>query len=100
VPPRDQARRLEVDEELLFDLFQRLADDPEPRKLNFRYILALLLMRRKRLKFEEVAFEHGHEFLVLRCSHTRAIHRVLNPQLTDEQLAEVEEEVHKVLGLT
>jgi hypothetical protein len=99
VPAKEKTKRLDIDDELLLDLFQRLAEAAEPRKANFRYIVALLLMRRKRLRFEEVAFEHGQEFLVLRCTKTRAAHRVVNPQLTDEQTAEVEEEVYRVLGL-
>jgi hypothetical protein len=56
-------------------------------------------MRRKRLKFEDVRAENGQEFLVLRCPRSRAAYRVLNPHLTEDQIAEVQEEVQKVLGL-
>jgi hypothetical protein len=100
VPPRDQGKRLHIDEELLLDCFQRLVEGSEPKKVHFRYILALLLMRRKRLKFEEMRLENGQEHLLLRCPRTRAMHRVLNPQLTEEELEKVQEEVQKVLGLS
>jgi hypothetical protein len=97
--PRDEAnRRPRIDDDLLLDCFQRLEGDTEPSRINFRYIVALLLMRRKRLKFEEARAADGREVLVLRCVRTRAVHEVLNPGLTDEELAAVQEEVFKVLG--
>jgi hypothetical protein len=98
--PAEPAKRLQIDEELLLDCFTRLAAESEPAKVNFRYVVALLLMRRKRLRFEEVAVADGCEFLLLRCPRTRQLHRVLNPQLTDEQMSQVQDEVHKVLGLS
>jgi hypothetical protein len=99
VPARDQSPRLQFDPELLLDCFQRLEAEAEPQKVNFRYILALLLMRHKRLKFEEMRAEGGAEWLVLRDAKARRSHRVRDPHLTDEQLAAVQDEVFKVLGL-
>src|SRR5579859_2713793 len=53
VPPREENRRPKIDDELLFDCFRRLEGETEPGRINFRYVVALLLMRRKRFKFEE-----------------------------------------------
>jgi hypothetical protein len=100
VPARGAGQRLQVDEESIFDFFQRLADEPDPRKQNFRYILALLLMRKKRLKFEGVRSENDAECLVLRCPRTHRTYKVVNPHLSDEELTAVQDEVHQVLGLT
>lgn len=100
VPPREGPQRVQFDEEVLFDFFERLSDETEPRKVNFRYILTLLLMRRKRLKFEEVRAENELEWLLLRCAKTRKAYKVANPRLNEEQLTAVQEEVQKVLGLT
>jgi len=98
VPAKDETRRPRIDDELLSDCFVRLEGETDPGRVNFRYVLALLLMRGKRLKFEEVRTEAGQEFLHLRCSRTRTLHRVVNPQLTEEEMAAVQEEVFKVLG--
>src|SRR5262245_24398979 len=51
VPVPDDKRRTRIDDELLIDCFHRLEADTEPAKVNFRYVLALLLMRGKRLRF-------------------------------------------------
>ena len=61
-------------------------------------IVALLLMRRKRFKFEEARTEGDQEVLCLRCVRTRTRHEVVHPRLTDEELAAVQDEVFKVLG--
>jgi hypothetical protein len=98
VPPADQVRRPPVDDDLLADCFQRLEGQEELHKLSFRYVLALLLMRRKRLRFEEARIEAGREVLRLRCSRTRAVHEVVNPGLTADQLAAAQDEVFKLLG--
>lgn len=96
VPAKDRPKRLQVDEEVLLDCFCRLAEEAESQKVNFRYILALLLMRRKRLKFDDARTQNGQEHLILRCTKTRNLHTVVNPQLTEPQLAEVQEEVRKI----
>src|SRR5258708_38977879 len=59
VPAQEQSRRLQIDDDLLMDCFQRLETETDAAKINFRYIVALLLMRRKRLKFEEARGTDG-----------------------------------------
>lgn len=98
VPPPEDGKRRKIDDELLLDCFQRLQGEMDERRLQFRYVVALLLMRAKRLKFEEARVEGNKEFLSLRCVKTRAVHRVYNPRLTEEQMTEVQDEVFKVLG--
>jgi hypothetical protein len=98
IPTGEENRRLPVDEEVLMDCLQRLEGEREPARVNFRYVAALLLMRRKRLKFEEARTEGDREILLLRCVRTRNTYRVLNPRLTEEEMAAVQEEVFKVLG--
>jgi len=98
VPAAEQARRARIDDEMLFECFQRLEAETEPARLNFRYVVALLLMRRKRLKFEEAREENGHEILRLRCVRTKVTYEVVNPRLTEDEMMAVQEEVFKVLG--
>jgi len=98
VPAADEGRRARIDDELLLDCFRRLENDPDPARVNFRYVLALLLMRGKRFRFEEARTEDGREVLHLRCVRTRTLHKVHNPRLTEEEMAAVQDEVFKVLG--
>ena len=98
VPPLDERRRPRFDDDLLLDCFNRLEGQTEPDRVNFRYVLALLLMRRKRLKFEEANMSGDLETLCLRCPRTGWQYQVLNPRLSEEEMATVQEEVFKVLG--
>jgi len=98
VPPPDQNKRPRIDDEMLLECFGRLEGQTDPGRINFRYVVALLLMRRKRLKFESARQEDGHEVLRLRDARTGAEHDVVNPGLTDDEMASVQEEVLRVLG--
>jgi hypothetical protein len=98
IPASESKRLPPIDDEMLVDCFQRLDGSADPARINFRYVVALLLMRRKRFRFEEARQEDGREVLHLRCSRTRELHEVVNPRLTEEAMAAVQEEVFRVLG--
>jgi hypothetical protein len=98
VPMPQGKRRLPIDDDLLLDCFHRLEGQTEPSKVNFRYVLALLLMRRRRFQFEEARNEGGREVLVLRCSRTGARYEVSNPGLNDGEMAAVQTDVFQALG--
>lgn len=99
VPPADlKPRKPVVNDELLLDCFDRLKDSGDPDGMNFRYVATLLLMRRKRFKFEDAARdERGRDVLVVRDTRG-AVHHVIDPRLTDDQVAAVQTEVFRVLG--
>lgn len=98
VPEEDANRRPPIDDDLLMDCLKRLEGQTAPDRVNFRYVVALLLMRRKRLRFEETRMEADTEVLQLRCARSREVFSVVNPRLGDDEMTAVQEEVFKVLG--
>jgi len=96
-PPEDN-RKPRFDDDLLEECFYRLEGQTDPSRVNFRYVVALLLIRRRRLKFEQTITEDGMEKICVRCSRTGEKYQVTNPRLTEEEMAQVQEEVFKVLG--
>ena len=86
------------DDDLLEECFQRLEGQAESSRVNFRYVVALLLMRRKRFRYETSVLEQGIERMTLRCLRSGAKHEVVNPRLSDDEMAQVQEEVFNVLG--
>jgi len=98
VPRPEQDRKPVIDDDVLMECFTRLEGQQEPSQVNFRYVVGLLLMRRKRLKFDDVTVEDGREVLRLKCVRTRQVHDVINPALSDDAIQSVQEEVFKVLG--
>ena len=50
VPARDQPRRRSLDPDALLRQFEQLSEDANPGGEKFRYVLALLLVQRRRLR--------------------------------------------------
>ena len=98
VPETNEPNKPRFDDDVLEECFTRLEVQTEPSRLNFRYVVALLLIRRKRFRFEQTIEEDGIEKLQMSNIRTGDRHLVMNPQLTDEQMAEVQSEVFRVLG--
>ncbi|MBX3398661.1 MAG: hypothetical protein KF873_07975 [Gemmataceae bacterium] len=100
IPPTDKARKPTFNDDLLMEWFQHLAGNPEPNRRNIRYVVALLLMRRKRLKFEDAKRQNGTDVLVLRDARTGTRHELSDPRLTEDEIAAVQDEVFQALGWT
>ena len=96
-PAADANSRLIIDDGLVYDCFTRLEGQDEPQKVNFRYVLALWLLRKRRLKFEEVQKQLGSDWLVLREPRVKKMHRVLDPHLNEEAIAAAQQEVETML---
>ena len=94
----DAHRLPPIDDELLVECFHRLDGASDPAKVHFRYVVALLLMRRKRFKFEDVTKDAAGETLTVRCTRTGERYAVTDPGLTAEAMAAVQDEVFQVLG--
>jgi hypothetical protein len=99
VPAKEQKKKLLVDDDVLVDFFDRLEGAADELKVNFRYILALVLMRKKVLKFIDVRRTDETEVLVLRMRGEKTDVEVVNPGLDEEKIARVTEEVGKILNV-
>lgn len=72
--------------ELLTQLFLRLEEsDSEPIQ-QLRFVMGLLLMRKRLVRVEETIQEEGREYWQLRLLSDASLHRVPNPQFTAEQI--------------
>ena len=98
IPPEGKKRKLTLDEDTLRDCFERLEGASDPGKIRLRYVLALLILRQRRLVLEEARTEHGIETLILRDGRTGRRFRVLNPELSESEILDVQDEVLRALG--
>jgi hypothetical protein len=98
IPASGRPRQPTINDELLIDCFEHLGDAKEPAQRNFRYVVALLLMRRKRFKFDDVRTRDGDDCLILRDAKSGVRHEVPDPRLSDAEIAAVQDEVFRVLG--
>ena len=99
VPVDDKPRKPVVNDDLLLDCFDRLKESRDPDGLNFRYVAALLLMRKKKFRFEDaIRDEAGRDVMLVRDSRGGTVHQVVDPKLADEQVTAVQTELFRVLG--
>ncbi len=97
VPEPTQKKKLLVDDDVLLDFFERLAGVDEQAKINFRFVLALILMRKRILKYQQTELRDGKEFWIMGQVRQQSTHEVLNPQLDDASIEEVSEQLNAIL---
>ena len=97
VPQPNQKKKLLVDDAVLINFFERLADETEQLRINFRFVLGLILMRKRILKYEDTKRDGDTEVWRMRRAGTPDIHKVVNPQLDEAQIQEVSNELTSIL---
>jgi hypothetical protein len=98
IPSIDRPVQPTINEELLLDCFRHLSEPRDDQQRNFRYVVTLLLMRKKRLKFDDLLKRGALEFLLVRDAKTNERYEVLDPRLGDAQMDAVQNEVFALLG--
>ncbi|MBK9118730.1 MAG: hypothetical protein IPM18_03890 [Phycisphaerales bacterium] len=97
--PEPGHRRVQpFDWEATYGFFERLASATDPQQLQFRFVLALLLWRKRILKFEcSRATPDGElwEFITVRSG---VVHQVVHPALDEAQLDRLSEQLEDLLS--
>lgn len=82
--------------DVMLHYFVELAERPE--KADIRYILALLMLRRRILRLEETETDaDGRQVLVVYCARHESEHRVTVVQPAAEQVELIQEELAQLL---
>ncbi|MDP6636553.1 MAG: hypothetical protein QGG42_16770 [Phycisphaerae bacterium] len=100
VPHPQEKKKLLVSDDLLVNLFERLSETEDPSKINFRYVLALVLMRKKMLIYDRMSTDDdGKEIwsMHLKGSDPPDEHLVIDPKLTEDQIAEVSDNLGEIM---
>jgi hypothetical protein len=104
VPSPEQKKKLLVDDAVLVDVFTRMEGKTEPSEIRFRFVLALILMRKRLLKYEGMEEGSGEkekggpEIWRMIPRGGEAAVQVVNPHLTQEQIAEVSQQLSAILA--
>ena len=69
------------DREAVYGFFERLEDAESPHQVQFRFVLALLLWRKKALKLEQTVEKDGRELWEFVTPKTGTRHSVERPEL-------------------
>lgn len=112
VPEPNEKKKMFVDDAVLMNLLRRLEDTEDEQRLAFRYVLALILMRKKLLRYDGVeTIGSGDEAKVYwnltpkkdlskgplgKWNEDETL-RVLDPQLDESRIEEVTEQLGEIL---
>ncbi len=104
VPQPNEKKKLFVDDGVLLDLFDRLADADTAEKLAFRFVLALILMRKRLLRYvgtQTRPIPSGPQQdwwqMKPKGADEKDIVEVLDPKMNDQQIMQVTEQVGQIL---
>ena len=104
IPDSNEQVKQLVSEDEMFDLFEQLGEATEHKQLAFRYLLTLILMRKKKLVFErsKPAIRDEQGVLVVRQRQKGGqgqLFDVIDPGLDNETIAQATEELGQVMNL-
>ena len=97
LPHPDQKKQLFVDDQMLMAFFERLEKETEQEKINFRFVLALILMRKRILKYDDTRIDDDREIWCLRIVGDKQIADVVNPHLDEEQIEQLSSQIGEIL---
>jgi len=98
VPDAKEKKKLFVDDELLINFFERLDGTDDAGRVNFRFVLALILMRKKLLVYDRSdKGDDGVERWTMHFKGSDQKHNVVDPRMDEEKIAEVSERLGEIL---
>jgi hypothetical protein len=98
MPRAEQKRKVFVDDQVLCELFERLGSATEPAKLNFRFVLGLILMRKRMIIYEATRNEAEREVWSVRFKGRDDRLDLVNPKLDETQVHEVSQQLGEILN--
>jgi uncharacterized protein YbaR (Trm112 family) len=96
MPERDAKKVRFAPNDVMLELLETL--EPRPDKQDMRYVLSLLLVRRRVLRLEDTEHnEAGQEVSVLYCPRRESTYRVAVVMPDEARTAEIQEELARLL---
>lgn len=89
VPRPDEPKKPVINNNVLIEFFEKLDGRDEPAKINFRFVLALMLMRKKLLIYDGSDENDGREVWTMHFRGVQSPVKVVRPELDEGGIAEV-----------
>lgn len=97
MPKGEKKKKLFVDDDMLMSFFERLQDEVDGEKLNFRFVLALVLMRKRLVKYDSSEVVDGKEIWTVRITGRNENAKVVNPHLAEDEIEKLSEQLGQIL---
>ena len=97
VPAEDESAQKKIDANSLFDYFLQLCESPNNAEREYQYVLALLLLRKKRLILEETVEVDDQPVMRVIGSGGEGPFDVPECELSDQQIADFQQQLYSGL---
>ena len=104
MPRAEEKKKVFVDDEVLCTLFERLAEASEPGKIHFRFVLGLILMRKRLVLYDSTRHEEGadgsgpRDVWVVRMKGREDKLDLVDPKSDEKQVTEVSQQLGEILN--
>ncbi len=95
----EQKKKLFVDDDMLMTFFERLAEETDREKINFRFVLTLVLMRKRILKYDSSGLKDGREIWKLRVTGEKRMVEVADPHLAEDEIEQLSSQIGQILQI-
>lgn len=97
LPDENEKKQIFIDDEMLMAFFERLGKDTDPEKINFRFVITLILMRKRKLKYDSEKTDGDKEIWRLKVPGQGEYVDVINPHLNEEQIGQLSNQLGQIL---
>lgn len=98
MPVAEAKKRTFVDDATLCDIFEQLGDVDDRAKASFRFVLGLILIRKRLLSVEATARQPDHDIWRVRLRGREEAIDLVDPHPTDDEVAGVQQQLQQILS--
>ena len=97
VPQPEQKRTNVLDPDALLGYFEQLVEDANPASERLRYVVALFLLQKRRLKLDGSIIREGREYLEFSGTRGEGPYEVANQELSEDEINTVQSEMNRLV---
>ena len=97
MPKGDKKKKIFVDNYMLLAFFERLSAETDEEKINFRFVLTLVLMRKRLIKYDSSEKINDKEVWTVKITGRDEKAQVINPKLTEDKIEQLSEQLGQIL---
>jgi hypothetical protein len=97
IPAAKEKKKLFVDNDVLLNFFRRLEGTDQPERQAFRFVLGLILMQKRLLRYEKTLPGTDEETWLMRVRGSDETFQLHNPQISEEEIAQVSDQLGQIL---
>lgn len=99
MPKSEQKKKVFIDDNMLMSFFERLATETDEEKVNFRFVLMLVLMRKRIVKYDSSKTADGREIWTVKITGRDETAEVINPHLTEDKIEQLSDQLGQILQM-